>query len=883
MIARAWRWLGDLLHRGRLERQMNEEMEAHIALHEEALRDQGVPPTEARRRARADFGGVEGIKEEAREALGLRLWDELRGDLRYALRTLRRSPGYVAVSLLTLTLGIGATTAIFSATNALLFRPLPFAEPDRLVHLYETNPEYNWTDADAAPANVMDWRERVAAFEDVAIFSGFRVQFPTVRDGEPTLLSGTQVSGNFFSVLGVRPFLGRLPTWEETFDGRDDIVVLSHQMWATHYGGDSTIIGRMLDAGTRRIEVVGVMPTGFTFPGGGTQFWVPYGWTEATLNAVSFRRAHYVRPIARLAAGVSRDEADAQLQVVVRQLQQEYPATNQVMGAGLMPLRDFLVRTTRQPLMILLAAAGLLLVLATVNIANLTLVRAADREGELAVRQALGAGRFRMARQLVAESLVLSLAGGVLGLAAGWAGLKLLARGLPMGIDGATALALDHRILMVTVTTAVLVGLVAGLAPVLRLGSAWLQGAIGAGARSTTTGPGRNRAVRGLVVVQVALALLLAVGAGLTVRSVLHLRDVDPGFEPEQVVAIQFQVPAGRYPERDQVLAFQQRFADLVAARPGVESVGMVAWLPLAGTNWSGSIKGEGWVEERVGLEVLHRRADAGYFAALGIPLVRGRLFDARDHAGSPPVILVNETFVREHYPGENPIGQRIAYDRVPDSSSVWREIIGIVGDQHQVSPALPVRSEVFEHPAQDWGRGNWFVIRASLPPEVVVAAARGALREVDPQLPLAETRTLTDVWQASMARESLIARLLLAFGSVALLLATVGVYGVSAQAARRRTRELGIRMALGAAQPAVVRMMVGQSLALVLAGVLAGTAAVAGVGGALRSSLHGVTPGDPPTLLSVALVLAAAAALASWIPARRAARVPPSVVLHEG
>lgn len=882
-MARLRGWFRAVLGRRRLEAEMSEEMLSHIALHADTMIAAGVPPAEAYRRARADFGGVEAIKEEARQALGLRLWDELRGDLRYALRTLARSPGYVAVALVTLTLGIGATTAIFSATNALLFRPLPFADEGRLVHLFETNPEFNWTDADAAPANVFDWRAQVQAFSDVAYYSGFRSRFAMVQDGEPTILQGTAISGNFFAVVGLRPVLGRLPVWEDSFDGRDNILVLTHQLWMTRFGGDSAIIGSHISTGTQQAEVIGVMPEGFDFPGGGTQYWTPYGFAESDVNDVSFRRAHYVRPIARLAAGVSFEQANAELQTVVRRLQVDYPATNKVMGAGMMPIRDFLIREGRGSLNLLVGAVGLLLLLACVNVANLTLVRAAERGPEFALRQALGAGRIRVARQMVTESLLLALVGGGLGLGLGWAAVRFLARSTPLGIEGATTLALDLRVVLVTLGIATVSGLAFGLAPLIRIRQPRLSGDLVEGNRADGGRPGRNRAVRTLVVVEVALALLLVMGAGLMLRSVWLLRDVDPGFQTEGVVALQFGVPSSRYQNRDQVLAFYDRFATELESRPGVRRVGTVGRLPLDGTSWSSQFKAAGWPEERVGLEILHRRADEGYFAALGIPLLRGRMFDQRDRAGSPLVVVVNETFVREHFPGEDPLGQRIAYDRAPDSTSSWYEIVGIVGDQRQESPGQVARAEVFENRNQDWGRTVWTVVRAEGDPSMALAQARAVLKELDPLIPVAEARTLVEVWRHSMTRESFMLTLLFGFGAVALLLSAVGVYGVAAQAARRRSREIGIRMALGADIPRVIQMMLRESLGLVAFGLLLGTAASFALAGVLRSMLYGIAPGDPPTLVAVVLVLAGAALLASWLPARRATRLSPMVVLREG
>lgn len=883
MIRRGWNWLRALAGRRRLEHEMAEEMQVHISLRAADLERQGLSAAEAWRRARAEFGPEQGIREEAREALGLRLWDELRGDLRYAGRTLRHAPGYAAAAITTLGLGIGATVAIFSAANALFFRPLPFADPDRLVHLYETNPEFNWTDAHAAPANVFDWRERVAAFQDVAFYSDFTSRVPFQREGDPVLLRGAQVSGNFFSVLGVPAALGRTFEWEENFQGGPPTVVLSDAAWRTHFGADPRIIGRSVEIGPGAIEVIGVMPPDFRFPAEGVDLWVTWRWTPAATQAVSFRRAHYVRPIARLAPGVSVAQADAALQAVVRQLQQEYPATNRVMGAGLMPARDFLIRHSRRPLVILLGAVALLLLLACANVANLTLVRALDRGPEFALRQALGAGGTRVARQLLTESVLLALLGGAVGLVLGWLGVRLMSSLTPLGIAGATAIALDGRVVGVTLATALLSGVLFGLAPLMRARRTRPAADLVSGGRQGAAPPHRARAARVLMAAEVALALSLVAGAGLMLRSVWLLRQVDPGFRADGVLAVQFAVPAQRYPARDNVLTFYDQLAVALESRPGIRRVGTVGQLPLAGTSWSSQFKAAGWPEERVGLEILHRRADPGYFEALGIPLVRGRMFDGRDRPDGPFAVVVNETFAREHFPGEDPIGQRIAYDRVPDSTSLWYEIVGIVGDQQQVSPGQPARAEVFENRNQDWGRNNWVVVHAEGDPAATLETVRGALRELDPRIPIAESRTLREVWRDSMTRESFILALLGVFGVVALILAAVGVYGVTAQGVRRRTRELGIRLALGAEPGALRRMIMIQSMTVVAVGLGAGLVALLAAGRSLRAVLFGIAPDDPPTLGAVVVVLVAAAAVACYLPARRATSLAPTTVLRDG
>jgi putative ABC transport system permease protein len=797
-------------------------------------------------------------------------------DIRFASRTLRRSPAYTALAVLVLALGIGASTAIFSAVNAFFYRPLPFADADRLVMLYETNPEFEWTDEVAAPANLLDWRERVSAFADVAGYTEFVRQVPYMLDGEAVTVGAMSVTGNFFAVLGVPAALGRTFRWEETWSGDSDVAILSHALWATHFGADPGVIGRNVTFGGTTVEVVGVMPAGFSFPSEATQLWAPWGWERESAEAVWFRRAHWVRPIARLRAGVNRAQADAEFQAVVRQLQTEYPETNRVMGAGMTPLRDFLIRDVRRPLLILLGSVGLLLLLACANVANLTLVRGAARGRELALRHALGASRRRIARQLLTESMLIALIGGAVGVGLGWVAVRALAALTPLGIDGATSVALDLRVILFTLAATLTSGVLFGLAPAVRATAGRIQDTLMEGGTGASPGRGSGRTVSALIVAEVALALLLVMGAGLMTRSFLLMRQVDPGFRAEGALAVRLSVPADRYQSRDEVLGFQDRLIEALEARTGIVRAGFVAQLPLNGTSWSSQFQAAGWPPERVGLEIVHRRADVGYFDALRIPLIRGRLFEPRDAPDAPLVVVVNETFAREHFPGEDPIGQKIAYDRLATEDSNWYEIIGIVGDQHQVSPAQPARSEVFESRHQDWDRNGWFVLRTSGAPISLLPTVRAVLNEVDPLIPIASARPMHEVWRASMAREEFILTLLTAFGVVALLLAAVGVYGVTAQATRRRTREIGIRMALGARTGDVLRLMLRQSMSVVAVGLAAGLVASLLAARALTTVLFGIAPTDPATLVTVVAVLAAVAALACYLPARRALALDP-------
>jgi putative ABC transport system permease protein len=796
-------------------------------------------------------------------------------DVRYGARALRRDPAYALAGVLVLALGIGASVAIFSAANAFLLRPLPFADADRLVMLYETNPEFGWTDETAAPANMLDWRERVRSFEDVASFSEFAERIAWVGGGTPHMLAATAVTGNFFSTLGVRPTLGRGFTWEETWQGSSDVVVLSHALWERHFGSDAAVVGSTIEFGTRRMRVVGVMPPGFSFPSAQTELWLPWGWERGAVSETWFRRAHFVRAFARLRHDATPERAAAELEQVTAELQAEYPGTNRVMGAGMMPLREFLVRDVARPLHVLLGAVTLLLLLACANVANLTMVRGAARTRELALRHALGADRTRVVTQLLTESAVLAAAGGALGVFVGWGAVRAMESLTRIGIDGATTIALDHRVALFACVTTMLSALLFGVVPALRSTSGRLQGALTDGGTGASAGRARLRTVRALVAVEVALAVMLVAAAALMTRSFVLMRSVDPGFRTEGVLAVHITAPAARYAERDAVLAFQDRVVESLEARAGIEAVGIVAQLPLAGTSWSSQFQARGWPPERVGLEVLHRRADAGYFDVLGIPLLKGRMWDERDGPDAPLAVLINATFAREHFGDEDPVGQWIAFDRAATDSSVWHQVIGIVADQHQESPARAARAEVFEHRRQDWARSGWYVVRTARP-SAALDVVRATLRDIDPLIAIGQTQTLREVWRASMEREQFVLTLLGVFGAAALLLAAVGVYAVTAQAARGRTREIGIRLALGAEAGRVMKLLLGQSLVIVMIGVAAGLVCALAAGRALAGMLFGVTPSDPLTLSAVAALLMGTAAAACYLPVRRALRADP-------
>ncbi|MEJ2185504.1 MAG: ABC transporter permease [Gemmatimonadota bacterium] len=804
-------------------------------------------------------------------------------DVRFGLRMLRRNPSFTAMAVLVLALGIGANTAIFSAVNAVILRPLPFRDPGRLYMLTESNPEKGWVHNIVAPANMLDWQAGVKAFEGVAAYEDFVAQAVLTGDGPPQVLTLASVTGDFFDVLGVTPELGRGLRPEETWQGTEPVVVLSHSAWQRRFGGDPGVIGRTIVLNGRSYRVVGVMPAGFSFPYDHMDAWVPTYWDPANRAQVWFRRAHWLRVVARLRPEATFADADAQLQAVVKRLQTEYPETNRVMGAGMTPLHRFLVGDTHTPLLVLLAAVGLLLLIACANVGNLLLVRASGRRRELAVRAALGAGRPRLVRQLLTESLLLSLFGGLAGLAMGWAGTHALERLQPEGLLRVSHLGLDPSVVVYVVAITVVSGLLFGVAPAFWTGRLVPGSALRESARTGAPGRGARRMAGGLVVGEVALALLLVVGAGLLVRSFWRLQRVDVGFRPDGVLAVALNLPSARYQGDERVGAFYRELVQRVGALPGVTSAAVTTVIPLerSGGWWTSDFSVAGRPPDDYGTEVAHREVTPGYFRTMGVPLLRGRTFTDADRAGARPVIVINEALAQQYFQGEDPVGQRITYDKHPDSTSVWRTVVGVVGNDHQNGVAQPTQIEIFAPFFQDRRRSASLVVRAPGNPATLAPAIRRVVADMDPDLPLLHVRTMDAVRSQALARPRFLMALLLLFAGIALTLAIVGVYGVTAQLARQRTQEIGVRIALGAGTRDVVGLVLRRGAMLMGAGLAIGIAAALLATRAMHALLFQVAPTDTVTFGAVAALLAAAGLLASWLPARRASRVDPVEALR--
>jgi predicted permease len=883
-------WLRSLYRRARallrselIHEEIDEEMRFHIDMRAEENVRAGMTPEAARREAERRFGGLTRMRERGYEVRGGRWLEVFWRDCRYGARSLRKSPGFTAVAVLTLALGIGANTAIFSVVNAVLINPLPYRQPDRLVQFWETNPLKNWTQANVAPANLFDWQEQSQSFTEIAAYMGSDKKGPGLSGlqlndgGEPERLQGLYVTGDIFSVLGVGAAVGRTLNGEETWQGRDKVVVLSYGLWKRRFGSDPKVVGRVVTLDGVGRQVVGVMPQGFYFPSKEAELWVPMDWNRQRIAAL--RRPHFLRAVGRLKPGVTVAQAQAEMRAIAARLEAQHPDTNTQMGVGLGPLQEWIVSDVRLPLVVLLAAVAFVLLIACANVANLLLSRAASRAREVAVRRALGAGRWRVMRQHLTESLLLALAGAAAGLLlAAWF-KDLLVSFSPDDIPRLNELRLDWRVLAFTFVVALLTTLLTGLTPALQSVQPRLASALKEGGQKGATGQGR-RVRGGLVIAEVSIALVLAAGAGLTVRSFMRLQEVDPGFDPDKTLTLRVSLPREGYKEDAQQRAFFERAEQSMAGLPGVAATGSTTLLPLKGYRWTGDMTIEGRPPEDYVREVRHKEITPGYFRAIGLPLLRGRFFDDSDTEKGQPTVVINDALARRYFPGEDPLGKRLKFGK-PDEDDPWETVVGVVGDEKQDSLSAEVRPEAYHSHLQSAQDEMTLVVRAEGDPRALAGPIRERLRALDPSVPVYDVKTMRDVVYESLARERFVMFLMGLFAALALALAAVGIYGVVSYATAQRTHEIGLRMALGAQAGDVLRLMIGQGLAPVLAGVGLGLLAALGLTRLMSSLLYGVSATDPLTFAAVALLLTAVSLLACYIPARRATRVDPLTALR--
>ena len=882
MLTRLRIALRALLRRDAAESDLDDELRFHLEEQVKLYVAQGMSHAEATRRARIAFGSVDAHKESYRDGRGTRGFDDVVADLRHATRSLLRDRALTVAGVLTLALGIGATTAVFSAVNAVMLRELPFREPSRLVQLWEENPDRGWYENVVAPANFIDWREQADAFADMAAYTDYATTSTLIGRGEPRLLNEAYITANFLSVLGITPRLGGGFGPGVDFENGERPVLISARLWREQFASDPNVVGQSIDfGGTRPWQVVGVMPDDFAFPSAGTDLWKPMLWSEQYRNSISFRRAHWLRVVGRLKPGVSVAAATASLQGVAKRLEAQYPATNTRMGAGVTPLRDWVVGNTRRPLIVLLASAAVLLLIACANVGNLLLVHAVSRSRDVALRFALGASRARVARQAITESLVLSTAGGVAGFALGWAGARALLALQPEGMLPVADIPLDYRVLLFAALLTTVSGLVFGLAPALIATRQAPADALNAGGRTFTSGKVR-RWGRHLVAAEVALAVMLTIGAGLLLRSYDNISRVEPGFDGRGVLTAGITIPASRYDSASKVIAF---FDDVIARlqqHPDVEHAAFTRELPATQTSWTANLAVDGRPPMAQSQDIVYRETMGDYFRTMRVPLKAGRPFESTDNLASPPVAIINEVLRQKYFPNEDPIGRRIAPDRVPDSTTTWRTIVGVVGAEHQGSLVTPPRAEVYLPGTQSWTRRLNVVVRAKegRDPVLLVAPLRRVVRDVDSLLALNRIRTMDEVRGASMARERFTSVLVLVFAVTGVVLALVGVFGVLAQLVQSRWRELGIRLALGA-QRSQVRWLVARNGATLLAtGIVAGVLVAFYATRVLANLLYEVKPTDAPTYVAVAVLIGAVGMLAAWIPAWRASAANPVATL---
>jgi putative ABC transport system permease protein len=806
---------------------------------------------------------------------------ELLHDIRYAVRSLKKSTGFTLVTVLTLALGIGANTAIFGVVDAVLLETLPAPEPDELVQVFETSESEKWT---VSPPNFTDWRAQSTVFEEMA--AHYADSFALSGGGAAESVLGEWVTAGFFRVLGREPLLGRAFTPADTVVGRDRVVVLSHALWQRRFGGRPDVLGRSIELEGESRTVVGVMPPGFAFPAE-AELWVPLAFTPEDLGTQ--RGAHYLDVLARLRDGVTIEQASTELTLIARRLEAQYPDTNAGAGVAVVGLQEALTGGVRPALLILLGAVGLVLLIACANVANLLLARAAERRRELALRSALGAGSGRILRAGLTESLVLALLGGAAGLALALAALEVLVASPPAGVPRIEDARIDLTVLGFTLGLSLLTGLLFGLAPAVKAArTADLGRALREGGAGSVGGSARSRGRNALVVAEMALAVLLLVGAGLLLKSFVELQVVDSGFDPQGVLSFHVSLPETRYPEPRQSRAFFAGLLERIRSLPGVDGAAGVFGLPLSGFSYSMSVEvlDGAPAYERPGEEksTQLRVVTPGYFDVMRIPLVAGRPLTERDREEAPLAVVVNESAARLLWPDDAPLGHTLELATAfgLGGPRAGGTVVGVVRDIRHRGPREASRPEVFLAHAQFPVDFMSVTVRTSVPPESLVNPIRGELQQLDPELPMDSIRTMEQRLADSIAEPRFYMLLLSAFAASALFLASIGIYGVIAYAVKNRVAEIGIRRALGARAGDVVRMVVGGAVALALGGLAAGLLAALALTRILSGLLYGVSATDPLTFAGVAIVLLAVALLASFIPARRAARVDPMTALRE-
>jgi putative ABC transport system permease protein len=808
-------------------------------------------------------------------------------DLRYGIRVLLKNPGFTLIAVFTLALGIGANTAIFSVVNAVLIKPLPYSEPDRIVMLWSINEGLKLNlPLGPLPVDLGEWRRQSGTFEQIA---ALRLETADLsEDGDPERVAGVEVTANFFAVMGVQPQLGREFSLEEEQPGRDKVAIISHDLWRRRFGGEANIIGRLITVNRERRAVVGVMPPRFQFPRGAefpgfrlppqTDIWIPYAESAAYWRRDDTRE---YGTIGRLKRGVPLAQAQAEMDAIARRQEEVAPNNHVGWTIQLQPLILLVTEQSRPVLFILLGAVGFVLLIACANVANLLLCRSSARQKEMAVRAALGAGWGRIIRQLLTESVLLSAAGGAVGLLVGAWCLPAILAFSPSNIARLNEITLDGRVLLMTVFISLFTGILFGMAPAWHTSRINLTGALNAGGRSGAAA-GRGWMQSLLVTAEVALAVALLAGAGLMVQSLLRLQAVDPGFKPEQVVSFDVSLHGGRYASGDLMRQFYRETRERLSKLPGVRAAAASSAIPLRGGGSNQWIIPEGRPIDWSNTVNAHRvEITPGYFETMGMTLLRGRDFTDYDTANALQVCIINETTARDFFPGADPIGKRLKLGSAGEYAP-WFTVVGVVRDVRFEDMATRVRPQVYRPVGQNTENMMTFVVRAE-GRELLERTLRAELKSIDPAMPLANFRSMESLVATALARPRFSAFLLTLFAVTALLLTVVGLYGVVAYAVSQHTHEIGIRIALGASRRDVLALVIWQGMLPAIVGLAIGILCALGLTRALATQLYGVKPADLPTFACVSLILLLAALAACWFPARRAASVDPVIALrHE-
>ncbi|HEX8559123.1 MAG TPA: ABC transporter permease [Pyrinomonadaceae bacterium] len=813
-------------------------------------------------------------------------------DLRFGLRTLLKSPGFAFVAVAALALGIGANTAIFSAVNTVLLRALPYENAGRLVALYTSNdPTVAEPRGPLAYPDLLDYRAQAKTLEHVAVYQSVGTVMSLSAGDEPERVRGTEVSADLFPALGVGAARGRLFTREEDVEGGPAVIVISDGLWRRRFGADPSAVGREVRVGIggRTVTVVGVTPPGFKFPpntADAVDYYAPFVAenTRSRPEGMNNRGSVSYEVVAKLRDGVTVEEAAAEVTTIASRLEAQYPDTNTRRRARVVSLHEDLVRPVRPALLVLLGAVGLVLLIACANVANLLLARAASRSREIALRTALGATRGRVVRQLLTESMLLSFAGGVGGLLLAVWGVEAIVKLSPGGVPRLAETAIDGRVFLFALGVSVLTGVVFGLAPALQASKTDLASSLKEGGRSGTAGAARNRMRAALVVSEVALSLVLLVGAGLLVKSFRQLLTTDPGYSPERVLAVTVALSTKRFADDEGRAAYFREAVERIRQLPGVDSAGLTRLLPLGNSDSFKSFNIAGRPRFAPGSRNSGRNyvVSPDYFRVLGVPVRRGRVFAQSDVKNSPPVVVVNEALARKYFPDQDPLGQQLIFDGPDDQPLPPREIVGVVGDVRFQGFNDEVRPEFYVPFEQTPSAVSEVVVRARAEDAAALAQpVRAALKGVDPNLLIWETRTMDELVGRWTAPQRFNVALLGVFAALAVLLASVGIYGVMSYAVTQRTHEIGIRMALGASRGDVLGMVVRQGMILTAAGLAVGLAGAAALTRLMAGLLYGVSPTDPAVFAAVSLLLAGVALVSCLVPARRATKVDPMEALR--